>query len=115
MRRSIRMTLQVPSPAQDEIGQPLPAGWVDVPSESADGKIAVNVLYQKGVEAVRAGAPASTVTVSLRMRFNVASKLGVTNAMRLVDGGTIYNITAVLPDMAKRRYVDLVCEVVNGS
>lgn len=99
-----RITIQKMGPDQDEIGQPIPADWVDVVTVWAD------IRHQSGMEAVKADAPVSVVKASIRIRY----REGINAGMRVLHGSTAYNITAVLPDVAKKEHVDLVCEVVNG-
>jgi len=43
----------------------------------------------------------------------VRYRAGITAGMRVVHNLQAFNITAVLPDVGGREYVDLVCEVVN--
>ena len=83
-RLNRRCALQQPATDKDEAGQPIP-GW----------------------EAIKAGAPVSTIQASIRVRY----RAGITAGMRVTHGGTIYNITAVLPDVARREFLDLICEV----
>ena len=99
-RLSSHVTLQSPSTKEDEIGQPIP-GWADVATVWAD------IRHQGGLEAIKSGADVSIVRASARIRY----RSDVTAAMRLVFGATVYSITAVLPDQ-RRKYLDLVCEVV---
>lgn len=70
-----------------------------------------NIRFGSGSEAIRAGQVASKAQVSIRIRWRV----GVTAEMRAVSGGVVYTIKAVLPDMRRREYMDLVCEVTNGQ
>ena len=96
-----RVTLQAPGTAQDELGQPIP-GWADVATVWGD------IRLKSGLEAIKAGAPVSTVQASIRVRY----RAGITAGMRVLAGGVVYEITAVLPDLAKRVHVDLVAQVV---
>ena len=97
-----RVTLQAPGTTQDELGQPIP-GWTDVATLWAD------IRMKSGLESIKAGAPVSVVQASIRVRY----RAGITAGMRVVHNLQAYNITAVLPDVGGREYVDLVCEVVN--
>ena len=101
-RLNRRVTLQAPGTAQDELGQPIP-GWTDVATVWAD------IRLKSGLEAIKAGAPVSTVQASIRVRY----RAGITAGMRVVHNLTNYNITAVMPGVGGREYVDLVAEVVN--
>ncbi|MFN9476363.1 phage head closure protein [Acidovorax sp.] len=97
-----RITIQQPAEVQDALGQPIP-GWVDVASVWAD------IRMKSGLEAIKAGAPVSTVQASIRIRY----REGVTAGMRVVHNLVAYNIQAVMPDVSGRMYLDLACEVVS--
>lgn len=62
-----------------------------------------------GPEAIKAGAPVSTVQASIRIRY----RAGVTAGMRVVHNLVPYNIIAPLPDVSGREYIDLACEQVS--
>lgn len=96
--------LQRKAAGRDPAGQPS-TGWVDVTADP----IRADIRNQTGLEAVKAGAMTSVVKTSVRIRY----REGITAGMRLVEGATTYNITAVLPDRARRQFVDLLCEVVS--
>lgn len=101
-RLNRRITVQQPGSTQDAVGQPV-ATWADFATLWADIKTA------GGLETIKAGADTSVVKASIRVRW----RTDLTAAMRcLADDGTVYEIKAVLPDVAGRRHVDLVCEVV---
>ena len=100
-RLNSRCTLQAPGTATDEIGQPIP-GWTDVATVWGD------IRLKSGLEAIKAGAPVSTVQASIRVRY----RAGITAGMRVVHNLVAYQITAVLPDVGGREFVDLVAEVV---
>ena len=97
-----RCTLQQPATGQDGTGQPL-TGWVDVARFWAD------IRQTGGLEAIKAGAVTSKVQTSIRLRY----RTGITSGMRVVCGGVVYNILAVLPDLAGKVHVDLVAEVIS--
>ena len=101
-RLSRRCTLQAPGTTTDELGQPIP-GWTDVATVWAD------IRMKSGLEAIKAGAVVSTVQASIRIRYRAGINAGMTV---LVDAVT-YEIKAVMPDVAGRVYLDLVCEVVS--
>jgi SPP1 family predicted phage head-tail adaptor len=63
---------------------------------------------KSGLEAIKAGASVSVVQASIRVRY----RAGITAGMRIVHNLQAYNITAVMPDVGGREYVDLVAEVV---
>ena len=96
-----RCQLQSPSQSVDELGQPIP-GWTDVATVWAD------IRLRSGLESIKAGAPVSVVQASIRVRY----RAGINAGMRIVHNLTAYNITAVMPDVGGREYVDLVAEVV---
>lgn len=100
-RLNRRVTLQAPGTTQDELGQPIP-GWTDVATLWAD------IRMKSGLEAIKAGASVSVVQASIRVRY----RAGITAGMRVVHNLTNYNITAVMPDVGGREFVDLVAEVV---
>lgn len=97
-----RCTLQQPATGQDGTGQPL-TGWVDVAQFWAD------IRQTGGLEAIKAGAVTSKVQTSIRLGY----RTGITSGMRVVCGAVVYNIVSVLPDMAGKGHVDLVCQVVS--
>ena len=97
-----RVTLQAPGTTQDELGQPIP-GWTDVATLWAD------IRMKSGLESIKAGAPVSVVQASIRVRY----RAGITAGMRIVHNLQAFNITAVMPDVGGREYVDLIAEVVN--
>lgn len=99
-RLNRRCVIQQPGTAEDELGQPIP-GWVDVATVWAD------IRHKSGVEAIKAGAPVSTVQASIRIRY----RAGVTAGMRVVHNLVAYNIQAVMPDVSGREFLDLACEV----
>ena len=101
-RLNRRCTLQQPGTATDELGQPIP-GWTDVATVWGD------IRLKSGLEAIKAGAPVSTVQASIRIRY----RAGINAGMRVVHNLVAYEIKAVLPDVGGREYVDLVAEVVS--
>ena len=101
-RVDLRGTGSSPGTATDELGQPIP-GWTDVATVWAD------IRMKSGLESIKAGAPVSVVQASIRVRY----RTGITAGMRVVHNLQAYNITAVMPDVGGREYVDLIAEVVN--
>lgn len=96
-----RITIQRPTGAQDAWGTPEPAGWEDVALVWADFR------YQSGSESIRAGADVSTVRASVRIRW----RTGVDAGMRVLHGGQVFDVEAVLPS-ADRKHIDLVCRLL---
>lgn len=98
-----RITIQSPSSVQDASGQPI-VSWIDVALVWAD------IQYISGISALKAGMDTSAVKVSIRIRYMA----GVNAGMRVLHGGNVFSIEAVLPNMAMRS-VDLVCVVKNAE
>ena len=94
------LTIQQNGTSVDELGQPV-EGWTDF------AQVWGNIRHLRGVEAIKAGAVTSTVSASIRIRY----RPGLNAGMRVLADGRTYEIKAVLPDMQRREYVDLVCEV----
>lgn len=84
---------------EDALGQPLQT-WTTIAAVWAD------VRQMNGMQSIKADAEVSTVKASIRIRW----REGVTEAMRVLANGQAYDIQAVLPDLARREYLDLVCE-----
>lgn len=101
-RLNRRCTLQQPGTTTDALGQPIP-GWTDVATVWGD------IRVKSGLESIKAGASVSTVQASIRIRY----RAGINAGMRIVHNLTAYDITAVMPDVGGREYVDLVAEVVS--
>ncbi len=94
-----QVQLQQRATGEDTLGQSV-GEWATVATVWA------SVRHTSGLEAIRAGAPVSTVRASVRIRW----REGVTAAMRLRVAGQAFDIKAVLPDLARREFLDLVCE-----
>ena len=69
-----------------------------------------NVRHTSGAEAIKGDQIVSTARASIRIRY----RTGLTAGMRVtvVSTGAIYSVLSVLPDLQRREFVDLVCEVV---
>lgn len=92
----------------------LPGGKLGQPSSNWEDVVSVraNIRFGSGSEAIRSGQPVSQANCSIRIR----RRTGVSADMRVVSEGVVYEVKAMLPDMLKREYVDLVCVVVgNGA
>ena len=96
-----RVTLQALAAGADTIGQPVQT-WADA------AVVWANVRYLNGLETIKGGAEVGTVKASVRIRY----RAGITTAMRVINAGVALQITAVLPDAAKREFIDLVCEAI---
>lgn len=90
--------LQSLSTGQDAIGQPVQT-WSDVATIWAD------IRFLNGLETVRADAPVSAARCSIRIRARA-----VNAGQRIVEGSTVFDIKAVLPDPTGKEYIDLACE-----
>jgi len=98
-----RVTIQQRAAGQDATGKPNGAwGTLDT--------VWASIRHETGAEFIRADHDTSVVKASIRIR----RRLDVTNAMRVVYEGTVYQVRAVLQDHARKQHTDLVCEVVNG-
>jgi SPP1 family predicted phage head-tail adaptor len=99
-----RVTIKRLTDGQDEIGQPVQV-WVDVVTVWA------NIRTNTGVQTIRADKESSAVQASIRIR----RRDGITAAMRVHHGATVYDIKAVLTDEESRERLDLVCEVLANA
>lgn len=97
-----RIVVQRKTGGQASNGEPLDV-WVDVARLWAD------IRHPSGLEATKADAPTSVVKASIRIRYRTDLDAG----MRVVHGATIYNILAVLPGVAQKESIDLLCEVAS--
>ena len=97
------ITIQRRGTATDSWGTPLPGveNWAEV------GKAWASIKTLSGLGTIKADAQASTIKASIRVRW----RTDLTAGMRVLHGTTVYDVRAVLPDVAGREYVDLVCEV----
>ena len=83
-------------------GEPLPEGW------ETHATVWANVKHLSGSEAIKADAEVSTVRASIRIRF----RSDITEGIRVLIGLAGDQIEAVMPDVARREFVDLVVKVV---
>jgi SPP1 family predicted phage head-tail adaptor len=96
-----RIEVQQQTSSVDSIGQPLDT-WTTIKTLWAD------IRLSKGMEVINADMPTSMVKASIRVRYTT----GVHAGMRIVHNNTIFNILSVQPDIARKEYVDFVCEIV---
>ncbi|CAB3959630.1 phage head closure protein [Achromobacter piechaudii] len=99
-RISIRRQEQVRTGGGQVVGQ-----WVEHAKTWAD------VKFPSGIGTIKADTDVSMVRASMRIRF----REDVGANMRVVAGGQVFDIQAVLPDVARREYVDLVCQSIPGA
>ena len=97
-----RVSIQARAAGQDALGQPLES-WTTL------ANVWANIRHPSGSEAIRADAQTSIVRASIRVRL----RTDVTARMRVVHGSTTYEIKAVLPDVVRGEFMDLVCEVIS--
>ena len=103
-RLNKRITIQQKSSTYDDAGQ-------QVESWNTFATVWADIKHNSGIETIKSDAIASSVKSSIRIRYLV----GVNAGMRVNYSGLQYEITAVLPHVNEKRYVDLVCRLVNGS
>lgn len=96
---NVRATIQKRGTAENGWGEPLPDSWDDVVTVWA------NVRHLSGSESIKSDRPTSEVRASIRIRF----RQGVDAGMRVLAGGATYEIHAVLHDLQRREFTDLVC------
>lgn len=65
-----------------------------------------NIKHQSGAEVNRSDVPVSGVKASIRVRW----RTDLDATCRVVYGSDLYDIKAVIEDLAGREFVDLVCE-----
>lgn len=97
------VTIKRREQSQGPIGQPVTT-WVSLTAKP----VWADVRNKSGAESIRADAVSSSVHASIRVRY----REGLTAGMRVEVGGLVYDVKAVLPEVARRRYIDLVCEAV---
>ncbi|CAM5342962.1 phage head closure protein [Eoetvoesiella caeni] len=100
-----RVTIQKEGTIYDELGEPIPGGWVDVATVWAD------IRNLSGLETIKSNVEVSFVKASIRIRY----RAGITAAMRVLYGITIYDIDAVLMDTHDREYIDLICTAMGTT
>ena len=99
-----RIVIQIQSATYDAAGQ-------QVESWSTFATVWANIKHNSGLETIKSDALASSVKSSMRIRYLA----GVNAGMRVVYSGIQYEITAVLPHVNEKRYIDLICRIINGT
>lgn len=94
-----RVTIQCNKSSTGEFGEPVTA-WADV------AQVWASIAHKSGLETIKSGADISIVQASIRIRY----REDVTAAMRVVYRNAIYDIRAVLRDVTRHEYCDLICE-----
>jgi len=82
-----------------------------VESWSTFATVWADIKHNSGIETIKSDALASSVKTSIRVRYMP----GVNAGMRVNYSGLQYEITAVLPHVNEKRYIDLICRLINGS
>ncbi|WP_250467635.1 phage head closure protein [Caballeronia sp. GAFFF2] len=82
----------------DDLGQPI-EGWMEVAT------VWGNVRMLTGKETLTSDADVGTASASIRIRY----RTDITNGMRAIVDGVIFNILQPLPNIAARDYTDLAC------
>lgn len=102
-----RITLLKRADGVDAIGQPSKE-WTAIASIWADVMFPTGAaILRSGGELIRAGAEASVVKVSIRIR----ARADVTQGMRAIYGNWTFHVLAVTPD-TDRQFAFLVCEAI---
>lgn len=94
-----RITLLRRATGVDSLNQPIDT-WAALPDLFAD------VRFQSGMETLRAGAEVSVLRASIRVR----ARADIDSGMRARYLNTDFDIKAVVPDSADRRFMFLICE-----
>ncbi|CAM5286785.1 phage head closure protein [Eoetvoesiella caeni] len=94
-----RITIQKEGTIYDELGEPIPGGWVTYAIAWAD------IRHLSGLQTVKSNIDVSIVKASIRVRYVT----GITAAMRILHGATVYSIDAVMPDAQHKEFTDLIC------
>ena len=93
-----RVRIEAKGQGTDAWGQPLPDVWTPV------CEVWASIKNLSGLGTIRAQAETSIVKASIRIRWRTDVKAG----MRVLASGAVYAIEAVLPDLQRREFVDLV-------
>lgn len=101
-----RITIQSRTTTQDGAGQPVET-WSDVATVWADIRNPSGLSFAG--ETIKAGVEASTVRLSVRIRY----REDIDPGMRVELNGETHDILAVIPDHARRRHVDLLCQIAS--
>ncbi|KDR34721.1 head-tail adaptor protein [Caballeronia grimmiae] len=88
----------------DDLGQPVD-GWTEVAT------VWGNVRMLSGKETAQANADVGSATASIRIRY----RTDITNGMRAIVDGVIFNILQPLPNVAARDYTDLACSTGSNN
>lgn len=99
-----RITIQRMTGEMDEVGQPL-AEWVD------EARVWAWIKTQTGMGMARQySGPSDVAAVLAPYSFRIRYRPSITDAMRVLHGGLIFDIRRVQHDLAGKVWTDLVCE-----
>jgi SPP1 family predicted phage head-tail adaptor len=70
-----------------------------------------NFRRPTGIGAIKADADVALLKASVRIRY----RTDISDAMRIVYAGTVFDIKAVIPDLDRREHVDLVVQSLPGG
>lgn len=93
-----RVRIEQRGQGQDDLGQPIDT-WTEVAT------VWCNVRMLTGKETLTSDTDVGIASASIRIRY----RTDITNGMRAIVDGVVFNIGAPLPDLAGREYVDLPC------
>lgn len=100
-----RVTIQQKITTRDDYGSATTA-WMDLATVWAQ------IVPLSGREFIAAQQAQSTVTARVTIRY----RADVDSHMRIVHGGDMFNVEAVLPDMnSGREYLTLMCSMVDPA
>lgn len=74
-------------------------------------KVWANFQRLSGLGTIKADADVSLIKASVRIRF----RSDVDDTMRVLHGGIVYEVKAVLPDLVRREHIDLVVQSIPGA
>ena len=97
-----RIVIQAPSTSVDAFGATV-GGFVEY------ARVWANIRHVSGIESIKGDSIASNVKASIRIRYRPDIKA----SMRVVFGSDVYEIMAVLPDLAHKKHVDLSCSRID--
>jgi len=100
-----RILIQKRTMAQDETGQVMPA-WEDVGCYWAWIKTETGISASRSMAGADEGVARSIVRYSIRLRYRPS----ITDDMRIVYQGVVFEIKQVRHDLAGHDWTDLVCE-----
>ena len=94
------VTIEQKTATVNELGEHT-SGWQTVATVWA------SIIKKSGLETIRSNMEMSIVQASIRVRYRTDIKAN----MRVVYLNEVFDIRAVMPDTAKRKYADLLCEI----